>query len=75
MTKKSKKVNSIIAFSGIGLQMGITIYFASLAGKWLDVKYEMQKPIFTLSLIIFAFAISMYVLVIKLNKMNSNDKS
>jgi membrane protein DedA with SNARE-associated domain len=70
---KNKKVNSFVIFSGIGLQMGLTIYLGSYAGKWLDAKYEMEKPIFTLSLILFFFIVSMYSLIKRLNKMNENE--
>ena len=72
---KKNRANKIIQFSGIGLQMGILIYFGSLTGKWLDDKYGFEKPILTLSLIIFCFSISMYTLVRKLNKMNKDDEN
>jgi membrane protein DedA with SNARE-associated domain len=70
---KNKKVNSFVVFSGIGIQMGLTIYLGSYLGKWLDTKYEMEKPVFTLSLILFFFIVSMYSLISRLNKMNKDE--
>ncbi|MDC0014946.1 AtpZ/AtpI family protein [Flavobacteriales bacterium] len=72
---KKNRANKIIQFSGIGLQMGILIYFGSILGKWIDKKYGFEKPIFTLIIIIFCFSISMYTLIKKLNKMNEKDES
>lgn len=72
---KKNRTNKIIQFSGIGLQMGILIYFGSILGKWIDEKYGFEKPIFTLTIIIFCFSISMYTLIRKLNKMNENEKN
>jgi hypothetical protein len=37
--KPKKQLNRYIALTGIGLQMGITIYLAAYLGKWLDAKY------------------------------------
>ena len=39
MKKPKKPLNRYIALTGIGLQMGITIYLAAYLGKWLDAKY------------------------------------
>lgn len=72
--KKNNKVNSILAYSGLGIQIGASIYFGAYLGKILDAKYETTKPYFTLGIVILVFAISMYALVIRLNKMNKDEK-
>ncbi len=72
--KKNKKFNSILAFSGLGIQIGASIYFGAYLGKLLDHKYNTAKPYFTLGLVTVIFAISMYALVIRLNRMNKKDE-
>lgn len=72
--KKNNKVNSILVFSGLGIQIGASLYFAAYLGGILDEKYATTKPYFTLGIVTAVFAISMYALVIRLNKMNRKDE-
>ncbi len=39
-SKNNKRLKNWAVFSGIGLQMGLTIYLGNLAGKWLDSKFQ-----------------------------------
>mgnify|MGYP005991549387 CR=1 FL=1 len=71
-TPKNKPHNKFIRLTGVGLQMGITIYFASFFGKKLDTHFELEKNYFTLGLILFAFIGSFISLLIQLKKINDN---
>jgi len=62
-----KQLNKFIRLSGVGIQMGITIYFGSYFGKKLDVYYGYEK-LYTLLLILLAFIISIYSLLAQLKK-------
>ncbi len=61
--KPKKPLNKFIRLTGIGLQMGITIYLASYFGKWLDIKYPNENNIYTIVLTLFGVAISFYSLL------------
>lgn len=71
MTQKnaqSKPLNKFLRFTGIGIQLGATIYISAYFGKKLDVYFGFEKVI-TLSLVLFAFVISMYSILQQLKKM------
>lgn len=60
--------------SGIGLQMGATIFLGAYLGRYLDGKYPMEKKWWTIGLTLFAVAISLYNVLRKVNKINAEDK-
>lgn len=55
-----KKLKEFVKYSGIAIQMGLTIYLASLLGEWLDEKYSntdgLYKKIITLIGVFIAIA-------------------
>ena len=55
-------------FSGIGLQMGITIFLGNLLGNWLDYKFNLSFLEETLTLV--AIFTSMYAIIHRVNKFN-----
>jgi F0F1-type ATP synthase assembly protein I len=76
MTKKSsegKRPNKFIAFSSMGIQLGITIYLGAFFGKKLDAHFDLEKPFFTMGLILFGFSASMYSIIKQLNRLNEKD--
>ncbi|MHA7844343.1 MAG: AtpZ/AtpI family protein [Winogradskyella sp.] len=69
-TKDNKgKYNKFLRFTGVALQMGLTIYAGNLLGVWLDSKYRSDKfePSITL-LVVFASMYMVIAQVIKLSK-------
>jgi uncharacterized membrane protein YfcA len=71
---KKKPRNNIVVLTGIGLQMGVTIFLGAYFGKWLDAKYPSDKKWFTMACVILAVALSLYSLVQQLNKFNQEDE-
>ncbi len=67
---KKKPLNKFIRLSGVGLQMGITIYLAAYFGKKIDAYYNFEKNYATISLILFCFIGSLISLLIQLKKIN-----
>jgi len=65
---QKKPLNKFIRFTGIGIQLGATIYLAAYLGKKLDVYFGFEK-ILTLLLVLFAFVLSMYSMLQQLKKM------
>lgn len=61
--KPKKQLNKYIRLTGVGLQMGITIYLAVYLGKWLDVKYPNENNIYTIILTLLGLVLSFYSLL------------
>lgn len=72
-TKKESPLKKYAQLSGIGFQMGATIFLFSWAGKKLDAHYETQKDWFTIGFILLGVALSIYVLLKQLNRINKED--
>lgn len=70
--KKKNQLNKYIKFSGMGLQLGLTIYVAAYLGGKLDAHYQNEKKIYTILFVLVAFVGTMFSLVSQLNKMNDN---
>lgn len=68
--KPKKQLNKYIRLTGIGLQMGITIYLASYFGKWLDVKYPNENNLYTIILTLAGVTISFYNLLQQIKNIN-----
>ena len=65
-----KPLKNWAVFSGIGLQMGLTIFLGNKLGAWIDVRYQLNFLEETLTLVaIFA---SMYLIIRRVNKLNSD---
>ena len=61
--KPKKPLNKYIRLTGIGLQMGVTIYLAAYLGKWLDLKYPNENDIYTIILTLTGVVLSFYSLL------------
>ena len=68
--KPKRPLNTVFQLSGIGLQMGVTIWLGAKLGKWLDIEYPNDKGWFTIGITLFAVAISMYHLITQVNRFN-----
>ena len=70
-----KPLNKFIRLSGVGLQIGITIYLASYFGKKVDAYYEHEKNYITLIFIMVAFVGSLISLMVQLKKIQEKEKN
>ncbi len=66
-----KQLNKFIRLSGVGIQMGITIYLAAYFGKKLDAYYGFNKTL-TLVMILLGFIISIYSLLVQLKRIEDD---
>ncbi|MDD7915455.1 AtpZ/AtpI family protein [Polaribacter ponticola] len=66
--KPKKPLNKALQLSGAGLQMGLTIYFGFLIGKWLDITFQTNFLKETITLL--AIFLSMYSLIKQANRIN-----
>lgn len=71
--KESKGPSRFLRLSGLGFQMGATIFLGAYLGKFLDEKYPMDKKWWTIGLTLTAVAISLYNVLRQLNRINAED--
>jgi len=75
--KEKKKPKVWLRFSSLGLQMGLTIYFAHLIGEWMDKNHASESfsynKVFTL-LAVFGSTYSIIRQVIKMQNDDDNNK-
>jgi F0F1-type ATP synthase assembly protein I len=60
--------------SGIGLQMGITIFLGAYLGKYLDSKYPSDKKWFTIGFTLLSVALALYNVLKQVNRINEEEK-
>jgi Putative F0F1-ATPase subunit Ca2+/Mg2+ transporter len=68
MNKEDKPTNSFLKFSGLGLQMLVTIGLGAWLGHKLDQYLELKFPVFLLTFVFVLFGGVMYQLYRMLNK-------
>lgn len=56
--------------SGIGFQMGATIFICAWIGKKLDERYPSEKNWFTIGLVLFGVFASLYIVLKQLKNLN-----
>ena len=69
-----RKFNRFARLSGIGFQMGVTIFLGALLGKFLDERYPSSKKWFTIGCTIFAVAVALYAVLRQVNQINKEDE-
>lgn len=75
--KPKNRPNTILKYSGIGFQMGVTIYLGNLLGIWLDEKYPNDGEVYSKIVTLAAVFLSMAQIIIqatKDSKKADNDK-
>lgn len=75
MTKKTikKPLSKYIRFSGIAIQMGLTIYLGSLLGKWLDSYFLYENQLFHKICTLFAVFLAMFSVIMQVTKISNNN--
>lgn len=68
--KPKKPLNKYIRLTGIGLQMGLTIYLGAYFGKWLDGKYSEGENLYTVIFTLLAVVLSFYSLLKQIKDIN-----
>lgn len=68
--KKKNQLNKFVQLTGVGLQMGLTIYLGAFFGKKLDAYFEYEKKTFTIILTLVALVASLYSVISQLKRIN-----
>ncbi len=58
-----KQLKNAAILSGIGIQMGVTIYLFVKLGKWLDINYNNGDKLYIIIFTLAGVAISIYTLI------------
>lgn len=66
--RKRKQLNTFARFSGIALQMGLTIYLGSLLGEWLDEKYPNEHELYTKICTLGAVFLAMFAVITQVTR-------
>ena len=69
--RPKKQLNKYIRLTGIGIQMGVTIYAGAYFGKWLDAKYSGEHQTCTIIFTLLALVVSFYSLIKQIKDVNS----
>lgn len=73
--KKDNKSSVWLKFSSLGLQMGLSIYLASLLGTWLDKNYLSDIFAYNKVLTLFAVFGSTFSVIRQVIKMSNDDEA
>ncbi|HEY4539146.1 MAG TPA: AtpZ/AtpI family protein [Faecalibacter sp.] len=65
---KTKNVNNFLKFSGMGIQMALTIAIFAGIGYWLDKKMETEQPYWTAALSLIGVFGGIYSVIRQLPK-------
>lgn len=68
--KSQKTLKRWTALSGIGIQMGATIYICAWGGKKLDEHFQVTKKWFTIGFVLFGVIASLFLLLQELKYLN-----
>jgi len=66
--KEDNGLRTAARFSGIAIQMVLTIYLGNLLGSWLDQKFE--QDFWEIGVTLFAIFVSMYSVIKQANALN-----
>ena len=66
--KPKGQLKNAAILSGIGIQMGVTIYLFVLLGKWLDSKHNNGDKLFIIIATLLGVGISLYVVLKQVNR-------
>ncbi len=59
MKQDQKALKSFAHYSGLAIQLGLTIYLGSLLGEWLDVRYPNDDELYTKGVTLAAVFLSL----------------
>ena len=72
--KPKKQFRNYAIFSGVAIQMGVTIYLGVILGKWLDSKFLLEKKYFTILFTLISLIISIYSVLAQIKKFDDSEK-
>lgn len=65
---RKKQPNAFLRYTGMAVQMAVIILLGVFGGQELDKRFEMENPIFTILLSLFAVGAALYLSIKDLNR-------
>jgi len=62
-SKKQRQYNTFAKYSGLAIQMGVTIYLGSLLGNYFDEKFTNSSNLYTKIVTLIAVFLSIYLVI------------
>lgn len=72
-SKSNKPLKKYARFSGIAIQMGVTIYLGSKLGEWLDLKYVNENQLYTKICTLVAVFLAMISVILQVSKLSKDN--
>ena len=73
-SKKPTPLNKYARFSGMAVQMGVTIGLGAWGGSKLDEVYQIESKLFTIILSLLGIAAGLYLVLKEIIKMQKEDE-
>lgn len=73
MSKNSNTTRTFIRFTGIGLQLGVSIYLGHMLGVWLDEQYPNEGDYWSKGITLFVIFGSMISIIRQVQKMSNEE--
>jgi hypothetical protein len=73
MSKKNNTTRTFIRFTGIGLQLGLSIYLGNLLGVWLDGQYPNEGEYWSKGVTLFVIFGSIYSIIRQVQKISNEN--
>ncbi|TRZ46456.1 AtpZ/AtpI family protein [Robertkochia solimangrovi] len=70
--KPKNPLKNFAIFSGIAIQMGLTIFLFAWLGRWLDDKYNDGNKLYLIILTLLGVGIAIYAVIKQLNNLQDN---
>ncbi len=68
-TNKKKQLNSYARFSGMAIQMGLTIAGGVWTGAWLDERYPVHPQLFTIIFSLLSVFAALFLVIREVTRM------
>ncbi|HLS31710.1 MAG TPA: AtpZ/AtpI family protein [Flavobacteriaceae bacterium] len=72
-SKKQNQLRRYLQLSGIGIQMGATIFLFSLGGRKLDEYFKPEKDWFTIISVLIGVFVAVFMVIKQLNSLNKKN--
>ncbi len=70
---KGNQLRKFAVLTGIAFQMGGTIFLFAYIGEKMDSFYQLEEKWFTILFVLLGVAVSLYLVIKQLNKINRSD--
>lgn len=74
MSEKSKNSRTFLKFTGLGVQLGLSIFLGNMLGKWLDTQYPNDGDWWEKGVTIFVVFGSIFSIIRQVNKITQDQE-